>query len=172
MSHLHGLIANGSIISNYQVANSYTSSLTISNVQYSDTGSYVCAVTKGSLSVTSHTATITVHGELNIIIINYYYDCAIVAKPVIKRNPSNAKVTALTSVTFTCSASNINGISHSFSWHRNNGDIPNTRSRGQNTNTLTITRVTPLDEGLYYCTVTNDVGNASSKPATLTVDGE
>ena len=63
---------NGTIISNHQVANSYTSTLTISNVQYSDTGSYACAVAKGSLSVTSHTATITVYGKLNAVIINYY----------------------------------------------------------------------------------------------------
>ena len=86
--------------------------------------------------------------------------------------PSDARVTALTSVTFTCSASNINGVTHSFSWHRSNGDIPNTRSTGQSTNTLIITRVIPSDEGMYYCTVTNDAGGASSKRATLTVDGE
>ena len=91
---------------------------------------------------------------------------------MIKTNPSNAKVTALTSVTFTCSASNINGVTHSFSWHRNNSDIPNTRSTGQNTNTLTIDRVIPPDEGMYYCIVTNDAGSTSSERATLTVDGE
>ena len=63
---------NGTIIRNHQAANSYTSRLTISNAQYSDTGSYVCAVAKGSLLVTSHTATITVYGKLNTIIINYH----------------------------------------------------------------------------------------------------
>ena len=87
-------------------------------------------------------------------------------------NPSNAKVPALTNVTFTCSASNINGVTHSFSWHRSNGNIPNTRSTGQNTNALTITRVTPLDVGKYYCTVTNDAGSASSQRATLRVNGQ
>ena len=165
---------NGTVISSHQVANSDTSSLAITNVQYSNTGSYTCIVAKGSLSVTSDTATITVYGKLNATIytINHHYDCAIVAKPVIKTNPSNAKVIALTSVTFTCSASNINGVTHSFSWHRNNGDISNSGSTGQSTNTLTITRVTPLDVGMYYCTVINDAGSASSRHATLTVDGE
>ena len=91
---------------------------------------------------------------------------------MIRTNPRNARVKALTNVTFKCSVYDINGVTHSFSWHRNNGDIPNTRSTGQNTNTLTITRVTPLDEGMYYCTVINDAGSALSKRATLTVDGE
>ena len=60
---------NGTIISNYQAVNSYTSRLTISNVQYSDSGNYTCIVAKGSLSVTSDIAIITVYGKLNTIII-------------------------------------------------------------------------------------------------------
>ena len=73
---------------------------------------------------------------------------------------------------FICSASDINGVTYSYSWHRTNGDIPNTRSRGQNTNTLTITRAIPPDEGMYYCIATNDGGSTSSRNASLTVDGE
>ena len=96
----------------------------------------------------------------------------LVPKPVIKIHPVSSKVKALTSVTFTCSASNINGVTHSYSWHRNNGDIPSTRSTGQNTNTLTITRAIPTDEGMYYCIATNDGGSTSSMSASLTVDGE
>ena len=63
---------NGTAIRNHRATNSYTHRLTISNIQYSDTGSYACTVTKGSLSVTSRTATITVYGKLNTIIINYH----------------------------------------------------------------------------------------------------
>ena len=44
-----------------------TSRLTIRNVRYSDGGSYVCIVKRGSLSVTSNTATITVYGKLKSI---------------------------------------------------------------------------------------------------------
>ena len=82
----------------------------------------------------------------------------------------NSNVKALTSVTFICSASNSNGVT--YSWHRNNGDIPSTRSRGQNTNTLTFTRAIPPDEGMYYCIATNDGGSTSSRSASLTVNGE
>ena len=44
--------------------------LTISNVRYSDGGSYVCIVKSGLLSVTSNTATITVYGKLNYTYVN------------------------------------------------------------------------------------------------------
>ena len=91
----------------------------------------------------------------------------VVFKPVINTHPMNSKVKALTSVTFICSASNSNGVT--YSWHRINGDIPSTRSRGQNTNTLTITRAIPPDEGMYYCIATNDGGSTSSRSASLTV---
>ena len=98
-------------------------------------------------------------------------NCIIVApKPVINTHPMNSKVKALTSVAFTCSASDVNGVT--YSWHRTNGDIPSIRSGGQNTNTLTITRAIPLDEGMYYCIATNDGGSTSSRSASLTVDGE
>ena len=45
-----------------------TTTLTITNVRYSDGGSYMCIVKRGSLSVTSNTATITVYGKLNLSI--------------------------------------------------------------------------------------------------------
>ena len=97
----------------------------------------------------------------------------VVPRPVIDIHPVSPKVKALASVTFTCSVSNIiNGVNYYYSWGRNNGDIPSTRSRGQNTNTLTITRVIPPDEGMYYCIATNDGGSTLSRSASLTVDGE
>ena len=89
---------------------------------------------------------------------------------MINTHPMNSKVKALTSVTFTCSASDVNGVT--YSWHCTNGDIPSTRSSGQNTNTLTITRAIPPDEGMYYCIATNDGGSTSSRNASLTVDGK
>ena len=94
----------------------------------------------------------------------------IVPRPVIDTHPVSSTVKALESVTFISSVSNVNGVT--YSWHRNNGDIPSSRSRGQNTNTLTITRVIPPDEGMYYCIATNDGGSTSSRSASLTVDGE
>ena len=54
---------NGTNIRQQQPINSDTSTLTISNVSYSDSGSYMCIVRRGSLSVRSNTTTITVHGK-------------------------------------------------------------------------------------------------------------
>ena len=44
-----------------------TSTLTISSVQYSDAGSYVCTVRSGSVSVMSNTATVIVYGMFYIL---------------------------------------------------------------------------------------------------------
>ena len=64
---------NGTIIRNTLLVNGSTSRLTISNLRYRDGGSYVCIVRSGSLSVTSNTATITVHsGKLKCVI---YFSC-------------------------------------------------------------------------------------------------
>ena len=52
--------------------NGDTSRLTISNVRYNDGGSYMCIVRRGSLSVTSNTATITVNGKLKCML---YLNC-------------------------------------------------------------------------------------------------
>ena len=58
---------------------------------------------------------------------------------MIDTHPVSSKIKALTRVTFKCSASVVNGVTYSYAWHRIDGDIPSTRSTGQNTNTLTIT---------------------------------
>ena len=72
-----------------------------------------------------------------------------------------------------CQASDISyGGKVTYSWHCYNSTIPNTRSRRQNTDTLTITRAIPPDEGLYYCIASNDAGSTSSRAAFLMVNGE
>ena len=87
-----------------------------------------------------------------------------------KNHSRSSHIQIFMQVTFTRSASDVNGVT--YSWHHTNGDIPSNRSRGQNTNTLTITRAIPPDEGMYYCIATNDGGSTSSRSASLTVDGE
>ena len=96
--------------------------------------------------------------------------------PVVIIHPMSTAVTAFRNVTFMCRASvSIRSRSTgklTYSWHRYNGTIPNKKSKGYNTNTLTITRVIPPDEGLYYCTASNNFGSSSSRTASLMVDGE
>ena len=67
---------NGTNIRQQQPININTSTLTISNVSYGDSGSYMCIVGRGSLSVRSNTAIITVNGKLNYtyVIATYIID--------------------------------------------------------------------------------------------------
>ena len=86
----------------------------------------------------------------------------------ITTHPSSATVIALQDVTLTCSAS---ADDVTYSWHRDGGSVTS-RSRGQNNNTLTITRATQPDEGVYYCMANKEGISVESSRATLTVDGE
>ena len=72
MWHLYGLIMAQLGNSNHLIV-TLVSTLTISNVTYSDIGSYMCIV-RGSLSARSNSATITVNGKFNLHIINYFID--------------------------------------------------------------------------------------------------
>ena len=85
-------------------------------------------------------------------------------------SPASSTVTALNDVTLTCIPSS-DGI-YGFSWHRVNGDLPS-QSSGQNTDTLTIHRVVPADEGEYYC-IAVQFGHhcAVSNNVMVTVEGK
>ena len=83
----------------------------------------------------------------------------------ITTHPSSTTVIALQDVTLTCSAS-VDDVT--YSWHRDGGSVP----RGQNSNTLTITRATPPDEGRYYCMASKEGISVESNRATVRVDGE
>jgi len=86
----------------------------------------------------------------------------------ITTHPSITTVIALQDVTLTCSSS-VDDVT--YSWHRDGGSTPS-RSRGQNSSTLTIRRATPLDEGMYYCMARKEGISVESNRARLSVDGE
>ena len=58
-----------------------------------------------------------------------------------------------------------------YSWHRVDGHIPS-RSLGQYSDTLTIHRVTPHDEGTYYCIASKSGISVQSNNASVQVDGK
>ena len=58
-----------------------------------------------------------------------------------------------------------------YSWHRVDGDIPS-HSHGRHNDTLTIRRVTPHDEGMYYCTARKNRITIQSVTVVVTVDGK
>ena len=57
-----------------------------------------------------------------------------------------------------------------YSWHRVGGSIPS-RSIGQDNNTLTISRATPYDIGVYYCIAERQGISVKSSDAILRVNG-
>ena len=62
-------------------------------------------------------------------------------------------IIALNDVTLTCEPHGVEGEPDGYSWHRVDGDIP-PHSSGQNSSIFTIHRITPADEGEYYCMAT------------------
>ena len=83
-------------------------------------------------------------------------------------HPSNTEKIALQDVTLSCSAS-IDDVT--YSWHRDDGNVPS-RSSGQGSNTLTIPRATPPDEGWYYCMASKDGISVESRRAKVDIDGK
>ena len=58
-----------------------------------------------------------------------------------------------------------------YSWHRVDNVLP-PGSTGQNSDTLTIHRATPHDEGLYYCTARKNGTSVTSNTGSVQVDGK
>ena len=77
-------------------------------------------------------------------------------------------VIALKSVMLNCSAS-IDDVR--YSWHRVDGHIPS-HSKGQHNNTFTIHRVTPNNQGTYYCIANKHGIVVKSSDASVQVDGK
>ena len=86
----------------------------------------------------------------------------------ITTQPVNATVIALEDFTLHCSAS-VDNVT--YRWHRVDCHLPS-RSRGNHSDTLTIPRVTPRDEGMYYCTARKSNIHIESGIAVMTVDGK
>ncbi|XP_065918202.1 receptor-type tyrosine-protein phosphatase S-like isoform X7 [Dysidea avara] len=86
----------------------------------------------------------------------------------ITTHPSSTTVIALQDVTLTCSTS-VDDVT--YSWHRDDDSLPS-RSRGQNSNTLTITRATPPDEGRYYCMASKEGISVESNRTRVRVDDQ
>lgn len=127
------------------------SSLTIASVAPGDAGSYDVVVTKGSTSVTSGAATLTVNDV-----------------PVITSHPSNQTTTVGGSASFTVVATGDGELE--YQWRRQvtpNG--PWTIVPGATEPTLVISPVNGSNAGRYRCHVSNHCGQVISNSARLTV---
>ena len=139
-------LANGG-----RLSGATTGTLTISNVQPADAGSYILVVTNGAGAATSAVATLTVNGP-----------------PVITTPPASQAVVAGISVNFSVTASGTQPLS--YQWRFNGSNLADGgQISGSGGATLTVSNVQPANAGSYLVMVTNVAGSATSATATLSV---
>ena len=119
--------------------------LSLTNVQPEQVGSYSVVATNVAGSATSAPAMLTV-----------------LAPPVITLQPSNQTALVGTAVNFSVAAASTEPLS--YRWQFNGADL-----EGAVAETLSLTNVQPDQAGTYSVVVSHVVGSVTSAPATLTV---
>ena len=127
------------------ISGAIASSLTLTNVQPADAGSYTVIVTNSAGSITSTVAALAVH-----------------VPPSIAQQPQSQTVNQGSNATFTVTASGTTPLA--FQWRFNTTNIA-----GATTIAYTRTNAQPADAGSYTVVVTNVAGSVTSVVATLEV---
>ena len=148
------------------IRNSNSKTLVVGTLEQSQ--QYRCVVSNEAGSTRSNVATVTVLSKLFIITLQHIFLCIFIEIEISTHPVGHTDVVALQDVTLHCSAS-IDGVT--YSWHRVDGALP-AGSTGQNSDTLTIQRATPHDEGMYYCTARKNGASVTSNTGSVLVDGE
>jgi len=125
------------------ISGATSATLTLTNVQLTDAGSYTVVVTNSAGTITSSEATLTVYVPASA--------------------PPSQHVTPGTSVTFTVT---IGSGSPTYQWKLNGNAIA-----GATSATYTIANAQSGNMGFYSVTVTNSAGSVDSAVAILTVSG-
>ena len=150
------------------ISNSNTTELVVEKLEQSQQYRCVISDEDGSTTVTSDNATVTVLSK-------FFYQpycifiCDILVIEISTHPVSITDVVALEEVTLHCSAS-VDGVT--YSWHHVDDDDLPSGSTGQQSDTFTINRVTPDDEGMYYCVARKNGISVTSNNATIVVDGK
>ena len=107
-----------------------------------------------------------------VIYIIFVYDCSIRTDQLsISVTPANPVIGEGGTAQFTATASDVNMTNFVYQWRKKHVSLPN-KVFGVNRTVLTIPNLVESDEGIYYCTVTNEWGNSvSSGDVTLSVQG-
>ena len=138
---------------NHTIFNTNKLSFTILRAHPHDSGDYQCVV----------------HSPWGDAESNIVEVLIVAAPPVFIIQPTDITAVALENVTLNCNAT---GFHVRYEWRNYNDSSGSNYSVKSNTSTLTLYRVTPSDEGYYYCVATTGKDNeVFSKNATLTVNG-
>ncbi len=138
------------LLDDVEIAGATSASLTLSNVQASDVGTYTVTVSNSVGSATSNGAALVVAG----------------LPPSITASPSSQTVNAGSGVTFTVTASGSPTLT--YQWRKDGVAISGNASAV--TAALTLTNVQAADTGSYDVVVTNSVSLATSAGASLVVN--
>ena len=106
------------------------------------------------------------------IVIIFVCDCSIRTDQLsISVSPTNSFIGEGGTAQFTATASGVNMRIFLYQWRKKHDRLPNKVS-GVNRAVLIIPNLVESDEGMYYCTVTNEWGNSvNSGDVTLSVKG-
>ena len=133
---------------NTLLTNATDPSLTITNIQPGNTGSYSVAVSNFAGGVISSNAFLTVNTSPTT--------------PVFFLQPASQVVVTGSMVSFSALAAGTQPIG--YQWNKNSTPIP-----GATSATLNLTNVQTADDGTYTLTASNSVGSTTSGPGQLTV---
>jgi hypothetical protein len=128
-----------------------TSTITVTNVQSSNMGSYTVVITNVAGSVTSSAATLTTNTPPSVVSQNAGY-----------------VIGAGTTVVFGVTVSGT--TPYTYQWRLNGVKIGASTTASLTTSSYTVTNSQIADEGSYTCLITNMAGSTSSAPATLTIE--
>jgi hypothetical protein len=131
------------------IAGATNSTLILTNVQPSDSGTYTVVATNGSGSVTSTAAALAINAPTAS------------TPPVMARQPQGQVVANGSTVVFTTEAT---GAGLTYQWRKNNNPVA-----GATRSSLVLNGATASDAGSYSAVVTNSIGSVTSSAATLSV---
>jgi DNA/RNA endonuclease G (NUC1) len=135
-----------------EVTGATGTTLTLTNIQLADAGTYTAVVTNSIGSATSNGAVLVISG----------------VAPSIVTSPVTKSVAAGSTTTFTVAASGSPTLT--YQWRKGGTNLANgTGISGATTAVLTLANVQAAAAGSYDAVVTNSVSSATSAAATLTV---
>ena len=127
------------------IAGANAATLSLSNAQDGDAGSYTVVVSNAAGSATSAAAVLTV-----------------ITPPTITTQPASQSAPLGSNVSFTVAAGGTSPFE--YQWQKDGSDIP-----GATSETLSLSGVQDADAGTYTVVVSNAAGSAASSSASLTV---
>ena len=133
-------------VNGVDIPNQTNSSLTVSNVQYSQNGDVYSVVASNVAGMATNSANLFV-----------------LVPPAISAQPTNLVVTNTQSATFTVTASGV--PPPGYQWFFNSNLVS-----GVTTSNYFIANASPANMGTYFVIVSNSVGSVTSSVATLTVN--